>query len=147
MKRMHFFGVAVTLLIVGVITVTPFVALGATAGTGLVPCGTVDYNSDGYIKDLPNQQREECGFSDLLTLVSNIADFLIITGASISALSFGYAGFLMMTAHGETGKIEEAKSIFGKVLTGFLIMLSAWLIVHAIESAFLDPTEFTSFLV
>jgi hypothetical protein len=52
----------------------------------------------------------------------------------------------MLTASGEMGKIEEAKAIFGKVVIGFLFMLAAWLIVYAIEAAFLDETQFTSFL-
>ncbi len=119
----------------------PFFAHGEE---GLVPCGTMTYNADSNpppagksVGDISNP----CQFPHLLVLVTNITNFLIIIGAAISALAFGYAGFLMMTAAGEMGKIEEAKAIFGKVVVGFLFMLSAWLIVNAIESAFLNTTD------
>lgn len=119
---------------------------------GLVPCGDEVYpvsrGSDGKLipfmvndKDVSGQIKNPCNFSHVLALINNITNFFIITGAAVSALAFGYAGFLMMTAAGEMGKIEEAKSIFGKVLVGLLFMLSAWLIVHAIEAAFLDTSS------
>ena len=130
-------------ILIGAFSFVPVITFAQN--TGLVPCGTKDINGDGMIKDLPGAEKEECQFNDLLKLVSNIVDFLIITGTAVAALSFGYAGFLMMTANGEMGKIEEAKAIFGKVMTGFIIMLSAWLIVYAIESAFLD-SSFTSYI-
>jgi len=112
------------------------------AQAGLIPCGTedvldnktgtetVDRKGDGVV-DKP------CGWDDFITLVSKVANYLIILGAAFSAVAFGWAGFLMMTAGGEMGKIEKAKSIFGKVLVGFLLMLSAWLIVHAINAGLL----------
>ena len=145
----------------GFITVIPF---SVSAGTpGLVPCGDETYpvnigsdgkriptmvNVNGVDKDVSGQVKNPCDFSHVLALVNNITNFFIITGAAVSALAFGYAGFLMMTAAGEMGKIEEAKAIFGKVLVGLLFMLSAWLIVHAIEAAFLDtsPGKFKSLL-
>lgn len=117
----------------------------AVSLTGLVPCGVTDLNGDGMIKDVGNVV-EECHFSDFIVLISKLTNFLIILGTSIAALAFAYAGFLMFTASGEMGKVEEAKSIFGKVMVGFLFMLSAWLIVHAIEAAFLDTTKFKSLL-
>lgn len=151
-------------IIAGVFSFGPAIVLAqntgvGNTGTGLVPCGDRSYgdkpnnppppipagqsvpDSGKNLGDVSNP----CQFNDLLTLVSNIVNFLIVTGTAVAALSFGYAGFLMMTANGEMGKIEEAKAIFGKVMTGFIIMLSAWLIVYAIESAFLDKS-FTSYI-
>ena len=102
----------------------------AQSADPLVPCG---YASDNATV------KADCGWADLVKLVSNITNYLIILGAAFSAVAFGWAGFLMMTAGGEMSKIEQAKSIFGKVLVGFLLMLSAWLIVHAIEAGFIAP--------
>ncbi len=140
------------IIIFTAVAVFPVAVSAATPDPGLVPCGTKDLNGDGIIKDVKGQTPEECHFSDIITLIGNITNFFIIAGSAISTLAFGYAGFLMMTAAGEMGKIEEAKAIFGKVLIGFLFMLSAWLIVHSIEAAFLDTTNadpakrFNSFL-
>lgn len=117
-----------------------FLVLGSSQSaqaSGLVPCGTQSVN--GVVSN-------PCGWNDFMILITNITNYLIILGAGVSALAFGYAGFLMLTASGEMGKIEEARAIFKKVVIGFLIMLSAWLIVHTIESAFVINDSFTSLL-
>lgn len=145
-----------TAIIFGFVVAMPLAV--KAADLGLVPCGLKDVKTvdpktgavsgndadpkpDGIVDD-------PCDYSYIGTLITNITTFFIITGAAVSAVAFGYAGFLMMTAHGEMGKIEEAKAIFGKVVVGMLFMLSAWLIVHAIEAAFLDtsPGKFKSLL-
>lgn len=113
---------------------TPIVTM---AQSPLVPCGTL--TEDGKVSN-------PCEWKDFIIGISNVTNYFIILGAAISALAFGYAGFLMMTASGEMGKIEEAKAIFGKVLVGFLFMLSAWLIVRAIEAGFEDQTVIQSLL-
>ena len=108
-------------------SVSPFVAI---AQAPLVPCGT-ETTPDGKVAN-------PCGWDGILELVSNVANYLILLGAALSAIAFAWAGFLMMTAAGEMSKIEHAKSIFTKVLIGFLIMLSAWLIVHALNAGLID---------
>lgn len=117
---------------------------------GLIPCGMDDTNKDGMIKNTVNDQgvvitKEECDFTDIYKLIINVTNYLIILGAAISAIAFAWAGFLMMTSGGEAGKIEHAKAIFSKVVVGFLLMLSAWLIVAAINSMvapnFLNNTD------
>ncbi len=114
----------------------------------LVPCGTEVYKVGDPETVLSSSNKDPvavdsiknpCGWNDLIVGITNITNYLIILGAAFSAVAFGWAGFLMMTAAGEMSKIEHAKSIFGKVVVGFLIMLSAWLIVHAIEAGFIAP--------
>ena len=75
----------------------------------------------------------DCGFNDLITLIKNIVDFLILITAPIAAIMFCYAGFLYVTAGGDTGQIGKAHKVFWTVLVGFLIVLSAWLIVKALS--------------
>jgi len=108
----------------------------AQVDTGLVPCGT-ETDSSGVVTN-------PCNFGHFFTLITNVTNYLIILGTAFSAIAFGWAGFLMMTAGGEMSKIEQGKAIFGKVLVGFLIMLSAWLIVHAINAGLIAPGYFTS---
>ena len=43
-----------------------------------------------------------------------------------------YAGFLYMSARGNTGQVERAHKLIGYAVVGFLIALSAWLIVKVI---------------
>ncbi|MBU6389932.1 hypothetical protein KGQ31_00085 [Patescibacteria group bacterium] len=131
-----------SLLFVSAIAAAASAPALAAAQSGLVPCGT--QSSGGVVTD-------PCGWNDFFTLANNIANFLIITGAAVATLAFAYAGFLMLTAGGETGKIQEAKAIFGKVLIGFLFMLGAWLIVHAIDAmiagSFLDNSVLKSSVI
>lgn len=109
----------------------PYVA-NAQADKPLVPCGNV-VGSDGVVSN-------PCEFKDFFTLIINVTDYVIILGAVVSSIIFAYVGFMMMTAGGEMGRINEAKAIFGKVLVGFLIMISAWLIVHAINAGLISDS-------
>lgn len=144
----NIFGLLFVAMMFGFIASVPSTVLAGTLG--LVPCGDETYPPGEILNGKPvgGTVSNPCNFTHVLALINNITNFFIITGAAVSALAFGYAGFLMMTAAGEMGKIEEAKAIFGKVLIGVLFMLSAWLIVTAIEAAFLDtsPGKFKSLL-
>lgn len=74
----------------------------------------------------------KCGWTELLQLVRNIMSLLLFLSASIAVLSFMYAGFLYLTAFGDMGKVEQAHSIFSKVMIGFLFVFLGWLIVATI---------------
>jgi len=123
---------AVVLLVFSLAVVTA--PIFSFAQAGLVPCGT-GTNADGTA-------ASPCGWNDFFTLVTNVTNYLIILGAAVSAIAFAWAGFLMMTAGGEASKIEHGRAIFGKVLVGFIIMLSAWLIVHAINAGLIASNFF-----
>lgn len=92
------------------------------AQEGLIPCDGVNV---------------KCDFLKLIELAGNVIDFLITVSTFLAVISFMYAGFLYLTAGGNEGKIKQAHSIFWKVLWGFIIILSAWLIVELIIGAFL----------
>lgn len=138
---MYFMNRIKILISVFALTFIFFLAPFVVSAAGLVPCGTEVYPEGQLVdgKGVGGMISNPCDWHYLIVGITNVTNYFIILGAAISALAFGYAGLLMMTANGEMGKIEEAKSIFGKVLVGFLIMLSAWLIVHAIEAAFIAP--------
>jgi len=86
---------------------------------GLVPCDGTATNP--------------CGFDQFITLIQNIINFLTFNVAvPLVAIAFAWAGIIMLSAGGDTGKITQAKEIFGSVLIGFLITLSAWLIVSTL---------------
>lgn len=87
-----------------------------------------------------------CDFTMIMKLLSNILDFLIMISIPLAAIAFAFAGFTMITAAGNSGKIEKAKSIFVKVGIGFIVVLSAWLIVRLITNALLDENKYYDFL-
>ena len=75
----------------------------------------------------------DCGFTELMQLINNSIDFLITRFAvPITALAFAYAGFLYLSSSVSPAKKDEAKKIFGKVLTGFIFALAAWIIIKGI---------------
>jgi hypothetical protein len=130
-KISQFFVTMIVIAMSLTVLVIPYVAT-AQADKPLVPCGNVVGN-DGVVTN-------PCEFRDFFTLIINVTDYVIILGAVISSIVFAYVGFMMMTAGGEMGRINEAKAIFGKVLVGFLIMISAWLIVHAINAGLISDS-------
>lgn len=106
---------------------TPLLAFGQGGNSGLVPCGT----------DSTNQ----CSFEDLIILANNVIDFLIFNlAAPLAGIVMAIAGIMMFTAGGNEAQLSKAKSIFGYVVIGILIALSAWLIVKAIVSVLIDPS-------
>lgn len=93
------------------------VPLFAYAALEIVPC-------DGVTK--------ACDFNALVQLGNNIIKFCIVTGTSIFSIMFMYAGYEYLTAMGDTGKITKAHTYFWNAIVGFVIMLSAWLLVDFI---------------
>jgi len=58
-------------------------------------------------------------------------DFISIP---IAVIGFIYAGFLIMTAGADTGKVSKGKELLLKIAIGFFFVLAAWLIVNLITS-------------
>ncbi len=108
--------------------VFPFLSYAATGSDNprspdfqLVPCDGVN-----------------CDFNALMTLVNRVISFILYISIPLAAISFSYAGYLYLSAAGNTSQIEKAHEIFGKVLIGFIFVLSGWLIVYSITSALLS---------
>ena len=77
-----------------------------------------------------------CGFSDLMTLINNIISFILfVLAVPIAAIMFTYAGFLLITAGGETASARtKAKNILLHTIGGLVVAVAAWLIIHTILS-------------
>lgn len=107
-------------------------SLAHAVAHGIIPC-------DGTETALINGKTVVvgCTFNDFVRLAQNLINYLIFISIPLTAIAFSYAGFLMVTAAGSEEKIKQGKAIFGKVLMGFIFILSAWLIVYTITSALL----------
>jgi len=79
-----------------------------------------------------------CTFGDIMPTISGIINWVIIIAVSISAIMFAYAGFLYMTAQGDLGQMKKGRDIFKNVVIGFVIMLSAWLIVTLVLNTLIN---------
>ncbi len=127
MKLLSGICLACVMLVCAVSVALPSMAHAQSRGNGLIPCGNTVDPSTGGITD-------ECTFNDLLKLGKNVINYLIALAIPLAAISFTYAGFLYITAVDNPKQVEKARSIFFLVLKGFLLVLSAWLIVYTIVS-------------
>lgn len=93
--------------------------------SSLIPCG--------------GNNQPECGYFDLFKLIQNVINEIIKLSIPIFAGLFAYAGILYMTQD-VSGKKEQAKAIMKNAFWGFVLILSAWIIVSTILSVLLsDP--------
>ena len=96
-----------------------------------IPC-------DGFVN--------ECDFTDFVQLAQNVVTFLILLSIPLATMAFAWAGWLLLTAGGNSGQVDHAKEIFWKVLKGFLFALTAWLIVRLITEALLNEDMYEDLL-
>ncbi len=108
----------------------PFTSFALTGtGSGLVPCSNTPGPAPDYIISDP------CDFNAFMELINNLIKYVIILAIPLAAISFAYAGFLLVTAGGESAHaFGEAKGIFTNTLVGLVIILAAWLIIKTILS-------------
>ncbi len=81
--------------------------------------------------------ENKCGWDDLVELAQVIIRFILGISIPIAAAMFAYAGFTYLTAAGDPGKIKKAHGIFQNVFWGFVLILSAWLIINLLTTFFL----------
>jgi heme/copper-type cytochrome/quinol oxidase subunit 2 len=118
------------------ITAVPLTAYQATNTTTtnstsvLIPCG---YDAD------PNVAAKSCDFKKLIDLMNNVINILVIITAPLATIAFVWIGIMLLTAQDNPNKRTEAKAIAKKVIIGFVIVLSAWLVIHVIAAAVIDP--------
>lgn len=76
----------------------------------------------------------QCDFNALMALVNKVINFIFVSlVVPIAAIMFFYAGFLMITAGGESASSRtKAKGIFTNALFGLVIAAGSWVIIHTI---------------
>ncbi len=76
-----------------------------------------------------------CDFDDALKLINKLIEWLLIYFATpLAAIALCYAGFLMITSGGNSGKVTTAKTIIKNIVFGYIIALAAYLIIKTIFS-------------
>jgi hypothetical protein len=128
-RRLAVLLLAVSLAIM--LPVATFAAQNATPG-GLVPCGV---SSDPAT-------ASQCEACNLVQLIQNIITFMIGIAIPVAVALFAYAGFLYFTSGTRLENIDTAKRIFKNVLFGFLMALTAWLVVNTVLNAVLDKGQY-----
>lgn len=83
-----------------------------------------------------------CNFGDFTAVVTNVSEYLMLFTTTIATIMFIYAGFLYVTAQGDTNQIKRATKIFRNVLIGFIIILGATLLVKNALEYIVNTGEF-----
>jgi Type IV secretion system pilin len=101
----------------------------ATHAAGLVPCGGAP----------PEQPCQSC---DVVQLENNVVGWLVVILGVLAAIVIVYAGVKLVTSGGNQHAMEEAKSMINNIIIGYLIVLSAWLVIDYGLKALLDTGTF-----
>lgn len=85
---------------------------------------------------------DPCNFKSLTTLISNGMTDLIILSTLLVVVALVISGFKLVLSNGNPGALTEVKEMFTKIVIGYAIILTAWLVVYTITSVLLK-TQFT----
>lgn len=98
----------------------------------------------GLIPECPDTG---CGFNELMQLINNVIKFLLFDIATpLAALGIVYAGWLYLSAGGSTENTTKAKKILTNIVIGYIIALSAWLIVNTLLKSLGLDSSINTFL-
>lgn len=98
-----------------------FLGLTSFANAGLVPC-------------TGPEGTNPCNLTQLGQMLMNIIRELFKIAVVLTGVGFAWAGFLYLTAGGDSGQIKKAHNVFGKIIIGFLILCCSFLIVNLIAA-------------
>lgn len=127
--------------LIAIIAIGALVSPLAAHAQGFIPCGY-----DGPDRNTTLDEAEQCGFDDLITMIQNILTWLIYIAVPISGLMFAYAGWLYMSARGDSGQISQAHQVFVNVAIGLALLVGAWVIVWTVANALFEGDEYFRFL-
>ena len=119
-------------IVVLMVFVTPVYLFAADEGGSIPPPDESGDGSGGYSSgpiEIKNPFKEET-IEGLITTI--IKDILIPIGSVVAVVMVIYAGFLFVTARGDTGQITKAKDALFWAVIGAAILLGAWVISEAI---------------
>jgi hypothetical protein len=76
-----------------------------------------------------------CGFNDLMLLISNIINFIFVMILPLTAFWMVYAGYLYIASAGNPGLRTEALDRIKNLGIGILLIVIAWLLVATLFDA------------
>ncbi len=109
-----------TIILFIALTVSANFAQAALLPEGLVPpeCATGDASG--------------CGICSFIQLFIRAADIIVGLSGTLALVMFVFGGFTMITAYGNTSRVQWGKNVLIAAVTGLLIVLLAWTLVNLI---------------
>lgn len=119
----HLLSVALLLAVI-----TPALAYSASfPGGQIVPCTGV---MEG--KSSTGETLTPCTVCHIAQVAQNVLNTGIYIAVFLSGFLFAWAGLLYVTNITNPSGITKAKTLFGSVLIGLLIILAAWLVIDTL---------------
>jgi hypothetical protein len=81
----------------------------------------------------------DCNMCHFVDMINGIVDWLFGFLVLAAVLALMVAGFRLVVSAGNESAWTSAKSMFTNIIIGFVIVLSAWLIIDTIMKAFIAP--------
>ena len=94
-----------------------------TDAAGLVPCG---------------EKGNPCNACHAMGMVNNLISYLFTIITFLAVMVIMYAGVKLVTSQGNASEWEEAKGMMTNMIVGFVIVLSAWLVVDTLMKMLLS---------
>ncbi len=90
----------------------------------------------------PLNTVKNCDICAMGQMAQNIINFLLGLTIPAAALLFAWAGILFFSSRGVPEQINRAKKIFKTVVIGFVIAVSAWLLVNTVIQMLVTGTAY-----
>lgn len=87
-----------------------------------------------------------CDFVAFIKQLNKIILYAIYISFPITGIAMAYAGYLLMTAEGNTKQWDAAKEMVTRVLIGFVLILGAWILIRTIISQLVVPNGIVDLL-
>ena len=130
------------IIIIGVlfISLLPLFSFAATSTNG----GDVPVSgSKGATGGLIVCRGVDCTtWAQLIASIENLIKFTFKLAVVAATISIAYAGFLYLTGGSNPGQVSKAHGIFWMVVKGFIIMLTAYLLVKLILDTLVSNKAF-----
>jgi hypothetical protein len=104
---------------------------GANLCSGLVPCGRLVNDPETAWND-----TSKCQFCHIIILLSQIINFLMSLVAILTILAIVIVGLLSITSSVDVRSNVSARQKLSSVLSGFVIILVAWLVINTLMVLF-----------
>lgn len=112
--------------------IIPIITSAANAYLPLIQCGESSNTVNEVSSESSTEISNTCDFDDFIATINRIINWIISMAVVIFTISAAWGGFLYVTSGAMPGNKERAKNILWSTLTGFVIILVAWLIVYTI---------------
>lgn len=94
-----------------------------------------------------DQYNNECSVCDIFQLLINVSRVILALTGVAAVLMLILAGFLFITAYGDTSRISQGKEIIKAVIVGVFVIMIAWTLVNTVIISLTNGAFNTSTLI